>query len=197
MGASQNQGTGRIKTGGYWDGVEEGWPQSHPDGYGRLGFVRGTLDGTPLDGQFPIAKSVEKVTGRNEGQVFGKNAYATEGWCVSNRGRQATVTFATLGTHSLKVFDEGYRNEITTAIPGQTLTIELRAALNQDWNKADKGRVDIGDGKGNISKLEVIETGVNNGIFTGKYIVPKIKKGSRVIFSYGYLGFDKEIIINI
>jgi hypothetical protein len=192
-----NKSDERLKISGFWDGVEDGWPQSHPDGYGRLGLVRGTLDGTPLDGQFPIAKKMEKITGQNEGQVFGKNAYATEGWCVSNRGWEATVTFATLGTTSLKVFDGNYRNEITTAKSGQTLTIELRAALNQDWNRADKGWIEIGDGSAYISKLEVTETGTNAGIFTGKYAIPKMKKGSELKVSYGYFGFRKSASLTI
>jgi hypothetical protein len=192
-----NKSDERVKIGGYWDGVEEGWPQSHPDGYGRLGLVRGTLDGTPLDSQFPIAKKVEKITGQNEGQVFGKNAYATEGWCVSNRGWEATVTFATLGTTSLKVFDENYRTEINTAKSAEILTIELRAALNQDWNNADKGWIEINVGNGKISKLEVTETGINTGILTGKYVVPKMKKGSELKVSYGYLGFEKSVSLAI
>jgi hypothetical protein len=100
-----NKSEERVKIGGYWDGVEEGWHQAHPDGYGKLGLVRGTLDGTPLDNQFPIAKQVEKIIGENEGQVFGKNAYATEGWCVSNRGWEATLTFCTLGSHHVPEMD--------------------------------------------------------------------------------------------
>jgi len=48
--------------------VEEGWPQAHPDGYGKLGLVRGTLDGTQLNSQFPIANRLknwsEKTTVR-------------------------------------------------------------------------------------------------------------------------------------
>lgn len=194
-----NRSDERVKIGGFWNGVEEGWPQSHPDGYGRLGLVRGTLDGTPLDSQFPIAKTVEKITGENKGQVFGKNAYATEGWCVSNRGWEATVTFATLGSQQLKVFDAGYKNEIFQAKAGENITIELKAALNQDWNKADKGWITITDGKGAESKVEVMETGENTGIFTAKYQVPKMKNAANAEISYGYLGLETKVnlIVNI
>ncbi|HPT32519.1 MAG TPA: hypothetical protein PLW67_11795 [Prolixibacteraceae bacterium] len=187
----------RVKMKGFWEGVEEGWPQAHPDGYGRLGPVRGTLEGTPLNDQFPIAKTVEKIVGQNEGQVFGKNAYATEGWCISNRGWQASVTFATLGSQSVKVFDGNYQNEIRTAKHGQTVIVELRAALNQDWKKADKGWVDIRTGNGNPVKLELTETDANTGVFTGKYIVPKKGKGSELKFSYGYFGFDQNVVVKI
>jgi len=184
-----NKSDERVKIGAFWEGVEEGWPQGHPDGYGRLGLVRGTLDGTPLDNQFPIARNVEKIVGQNEGQVFGKNAYATEGWCVSNRGWEATVTFATLGTQQIKLYDAEYKNGITQAKPGQTITVELKAALNQDWNKADIGWVEISSGNDNVTKLEVMETGANSGIFTAKYSVPKTKKGTEINVSYGYFGF--------
>ena len=186
-----------MKIGGYWEGVEEGWPQAHPDGYGKLGLVRGTLDGTPLDGQFPIAKQVEKIIGENNGQIFGKNAYATEGWCVSNRGWEATVTFATLGSQHIKIYDEAYGKEITTAKPGQIVTIELRAALDQDWNKQDKGWVELSKMKGASEKLEVIETACNSGLFTTKYKVPVLKAGDEIVVSYGYFGFGTEAVIKI
>jgi hypothetical protein len=192
-----NKSDERIQIGGYWAGVEEGWPQAHPDGYGKLGLVRGTLDGTPLDNQFPIAKQVEKIIGENKGQVFGKNAYATEGWCVSNRGWEATLTFCTLGSQHVKIFDEAYNNEVTTVRPGQTITIELKAALNHDWISAEKGWVDIRNGNGNLSKLEVVETGANTGIFTTKYKVLNTVIPGKISFSYGYLGFKREAIIEI
>jgi hypothetical protein len=184
----------RVKLNGFWDGVEEGWPQAHPDGYGRLGLVRGTLEGTPLNDQFPIAKNVEKVVGQNEGQIFGKNAYATEGWCVSNRGWEATVTFSTLGSQQIKLFDADYKNQIAEAKSGQTITIELKAALNQDWNKADKGWVEISSDTDNVTKLEVMETGTNTGIFTAKYSVPKVKKGAKIKVLYGYFGLGVESV---
>lgn len=184
----------RVKLNGFWDGVEEGWPQAHPDGYGRLGLVRGTLEGTPLNDQFPIAKNVEKVVGQNEGQIFGKNAYATEGWCVSNRGWEATVTFSTLGSQQIKLFDADYKNQIAGAKSGQTITIELKAALNQDWNKADKGWVEISSGNSSVTKIEVMETGTNTGIFTAKYSVPKVKKGAKIKVLYGYLGLGVESV---
>jgi len=187
-----NKSEERVNINGFWEGVEEGWPQAHPDGYGRLRLVRGTLEGTPLDNQFPIAKNVEKIVGHNEGQVFGQNAYATEGWCVSNRGWQASVTFSTVGSHHVKLFDADYKNEITQAKTGQTITIELKAALNQDWNKKDKGWVEIRDGNGSSSKLEVLETGVNTGIFTANYTVPPKKTGSGIKISYGYFGLGVE-----
>ena len=192
-----NKSDERVKIGGYWEGVENGWPQAHPDGYGKLGLVRGTLDGTPLDGQFPIAQQVEKIVGENNGQVFGKNAYATEGWCVSNRGWEASVTFATLGTQNIEILDAATKKVISSAKPGQTVTIELKAALNQDWNNVDKGWIVIAIGKNQVSKLEVKETGPNTGIFTCQYQIPKEKVLGKLEFSYGYLGFATKAELSI
>jgi hypothetical protein len=45
------------------------------------------------------------------------------------------------------------KNEITQAKSGQNIIIELKAALNQDLNKADRGWVEILNGTGNITKL--------------------------------------------
>jgi hypothetical protein len=190
-----NKSEERVNIGGFWEGVEVGWPQSHPNGYGRLGLVRGTLDGSPLDSQFPIAPEVEKITGDNEGKAFGLNAYATEGWNVSNRGWLATLTFSTLGSQHLKIFDAAYRQEITNAKSGQTVTVEVKAALNQDWNKTDKGWVEIAAGNEPATRLEVTETGVNTGVFTAKYVVPKNK--NKVEVSYGYLGFTKKAVLAV
>jgi hypothetical protein len=187
----------RVKLNGFWEGVEEGWPQAHPDGYGRLGLVRGTLEGTPLNDQFPIAKTIEKIVGQNEGQVFGKNAYATEGWCVSNRGWEASVTFVTVGSQQIRLFDADYKNTVAQAKSGQPITVELKAALNQDWNKADKGWVEISSGNEPAQKIEVTETGPNTGIFTAKYQLPKLKKGAEIKVSYGYFGLGVESVLKI
>lgn len=193
-----NKSDDRLKIGGYWEGVEEGWPQSHTDGYGLLGLVRGTLDGSPLDNQFPIAKKVEKVVGKNEGQVFGKNAYATEGWCVSNRGWEASLTFATLGTTKIKVYDSKSNNEISVAHQGQHLQIKMNAALNQHWDKIDEGWLDVVDGNGIVTKLHLIETGLNTGDFTSSYIVPNSKIiGNKISFKYGYLGFETKTYVSV
>jgi hypothetical protein len=192
-----NKSDERVKIGGFWEGVEDGWPQAHPDGYGKLGLVRGTLDGTPLDSQFPIAKSVEKIVGQNNGQVFGKNAYATEGWCVSNRGWEATVSFATLGTQEIIFKDAATNTSISQAKPGQNILIELKAALNQDWNKVDKGWVDLVIGKNQAIKIELLETDNNSGLFVGKLTIPQKVNGNAITATYGYLGFGKSVNIGI
>ena len=191
-----NKSEDRLQIDGFWKGVEYGWPQSHPHGYGELGKVRGTLDGSPLDAQFPIAEKVEVIEGKNDGQVFGKNAYATEGWGISNRGWQATLTFATLGSHQLKVFDEDYKVEIENVRPAQTIVIELKAALNKDWNAVDKGWVLV-QYEGELQKIAVIETAVNSGIFTAKFKIPKSINTSNLVVSYGYLGFEKSLKLKL
>lgn len=185
-----NKSKERIEIGAYWEDVEYGWPQSHPHGYGNLGLVRGTLDGTPLNNQFPIAENVKIIEGKNEGKIFGENAYATEGWGTSNRGWQATLTFATLGSQHVKFFDAGYSKEINKAKPGETVTIELKAALNKDWTKLDTGWIIM-----NGEKYEVVETGKNTGLFSIRYKIPELN--GTLEASYGYLGFKKTDSVQI
>nr|WP_289062283.1 cellulase N-terminal Ig-like domain-containing protein [uncultured Zobellia sp.] len=191
-----NKSDARVKIDGYWDGVEKGWPQSHPHGYGELGKVRGTLDGSPLDSQFPIAEKVEAIEGKNEGRVFGKNAYATEGWGISNRGWQATLTFSTLGSHKLKVFDGNFNKEISSVEPGQTITIQLNAALNIDRNAIDKGWVLLKKGE-KVEKIQLTETDVNTGIFTSTFKIPKSTQVNFLELSYGFLGFEKKLKLEV
>jgi hypothetical protein len=100
-----------------------------------------------------------------------------------------------LGSQQVKLFDADYKNEIAQAKPGQTITIELKAALNQDWKKVDKGWVEIRNGKSPAIKLEMLETGSNTGLFTAKYQLPKGENGAKTEVSYGYLGFEKKATI--
>ena len=72
--------------------------------------------------------------------------------------------------------------------------VELKAALNQNWNKIDEGWVEINPGKGINSKLKLIETGENTGLFKAKYKVPE---GRLLEISYGYLGFGKKTLVQI
>jgi hypothetical protein len=72
----------------------------------------------------------------------------------------------------------------------------LKAALNQDWNKADKGWVDIRNGKSPAQKLEVNETGLKTRLFTAKCQLPKGENGAKIEASYGYMGFEKRAIMS-
>ncbi|AUP79710.1 hypothetical protein [Flavivirga eckloniae] len=181
-----NKSKTRLSLGGYWEGVENGWPQSLEGGYGELGSVRGTLDGSPLDSQFPIATQIEFVEGKMNGQTFSNVAYATEGWNISNRGWMSTLTFSTLGSHTIKITDKTGK-EINAVKPKTKIFIELKAALNVSDEK-DKCWVDVYiDDK--HQKLNLIETAANSGIFKGELKLPKASKN--VTVSYGYLGFEK------
>ena len=106
-----------------------------------LGSCRGTLEGTPLDGQFPRSGSYQRQAEKDLDNI-GNFAYATEGWAISNRGWMATLTFATLGSHSIGVSDSN-GNEISSAKVGDTVVVELKAALNIHWDKKDKGWVEV------------------------------------------------------
>lgn len=184
----------RVAKNGYWEGVENGWPQAHPNGYGMLGPCRGTLEGTPLDREFPRDKA-QKTDAPDQMDYIGNFAYATEGWAISNRGWLATVTFSTLGSHSIRTLDQS-GVPISSAKIGDKIVIELRAALNIDWNRKDKGWVEVTVGNGTPQRVVVEETDVNSGLFTAQYTIPSDARKKRVSFSYGYFGFDKRCDID-
>jgi hypothetical protein len=182
-----NKSEERLEIDGYWAGIETGWPDAHPNGAGKLGRVRGALDGTPLDNMFPYNPEPNK-----EGVL---SYYATEGWAVTNRAWLSSVVFSTLGSHELKVLNAAGK-AIERVKRGETVTIELKAALNQDWNRAESGWVLVQTKDQEPQKIEVVETGPNSGIFRGTYAVDAAEK-SRVVISYGYLGFEKKASLQV
>lgn len=183
----------RLKLNGYWEGVENGWPDSHPNGYGMLGSCRGTLEGTPLDGQFPKSNS---MTTADDLDNIGNKCYATEGWAISNRGWMATLTFSTLGSQTVDVVTSDGR-PVTAAEAGDKLYVRLKAALNIDWNKKDKGWVEVKIDDKVVQRLPVEETAPNSGLFEGEYKVSAVASGKQLTFSYGYFGFDKKAQVTV
>ena len=181
----------RVRMNGYWEGVENGWPDSHPNGYGMLGSCRGTLEGTPLDSQFPQSNSTQTADDLDN---IGNKCYATEGWAISNRGWMATLTFSTLGSHALTVSSASGESVHTTKA-GDTLYIGLKAALNINWDKKDKGWVEVFVGEETAQRLTVEETTPDSGLFVAEYRVPKNASGKSLVFSYGYFGFEKKVQI--
>ena len=193
-----NKSADRLAINGYWDGVEHGWPRSHPNGYGMLGKVRGTLDGTPLDAQFPWPGTLATTDKSTEGQGdhIGQNAYATEGWAISNRGWLATLTFAPLGTQKIRVLDAGGKKPLASAKAGQPVVLELTAALNLDPTKAESGWVLVSFDNNEPVKVAVQETAPDSGVFTTRYTLP-LAGPKQLNVSYGYWGLGSQAICTI
>ncbi|WP_190277631.1 hypothetical protein [Adhaeribacter rhizoryzae] len=185
-----NKSPERVAINGYWEGVEKGWPWAYTHGYGQLGKVRGTLDGTPLDYHFPRENKSPVVTASAEPvpQIM-NGSYATEGWAISNRGWMATVTFATLGSHEIRHLDKKGKKVIETARANEEVIIELKAALNQDWQKPESAWVEVAVDEQPFVKVPVTETGPNTGVFRAVY---KVGGKANLTAKYGYLGFDKK-----
>lgn len=183
-----NKSKERLDIGGYWAGVENGWPEAHPNGYGMLGKVRGTLDGTPLDKDFPRFNAPTILEKDTLTDKIGKNAYATEGWGISNRGWLATLTFSTLHSTEIKILDQSGK-VIMAAKRNQNFIVELQAPLNIDDNKIDTGWVQISEDGNTPKTLKVVETGKNTSVFRAV-----LKKGKKMKLraTYGYWGFKKE-----
>lgn len=193
-----NKSADRLAINGYWDGVEYGWPRSHPNGYGMLGKVRGTLDGTPLDAQFPRPGQLVATDKLTEGQVdhIGQNAYATEGWAISNRGWMATLTFAPLGTQSVHILDKQGKKPLKMVKAGASVRLELKAALNLDPAKVESGWVLVQLDENDPVNVAVQETGPDSGIFTTLYALPS--GGTKQLkVSYGYWGLGSQATCTI
>lgn len=183
-----SKSTERVALGGYWEGVEKGWPFWYKWGTGELGLCRGTLDGSPTNHAFPFNPD-SAALGDSPG------VYGTEGWAITNRAWMSTVSFSTLGSHAVDIRDSN-NNPITEVKAGETVTIELKAALNQDWNKAEKGWVLVYEGDNPTKRIEVTETGPNTGLFAAKYTLSTKSKG-KIKASYGYMFFEKSISLPI
>ncbi|MGB3849270.1 MAG: hypothetical protein WA958_04835 [Tunicatimonas sp.] len=168
---------------GYWKGVEEDWPFEEPRGTGMLGGVRGTLDGSPADGGFPY--NPEHLYGGELDHYF-----HTEGWAISNRAWMSSIVFSTLGSHELRVMNQD-RSLADTLNYGDVVTIELKAALNLNWNQRESGTVTVQVDEQAPFAVQVLETGENTGLFTGTLQLNYPQK-TRVRISYGHFGFAKS-----
>jgi hypothetical protein len=189
-----NKSKERLEINGFWPGVEKGWPQSHPNGYGMLGKVRGTLDGTPLDKDFPRMPQ-QKSNASNDSSTdnIGMQAYATEGWAISNRGWMSTLTFSNLSSTRIRFVDEQRRPAIKSRF-NKILYAELLAPLNINPLQPDKGWVELSAPDGSVCRLSLTETSKDSGLFSA--IVPVTSSGEWRI-SYGYWGFKKTAVIII
>jgi hypothetical protein len=170
----------RVALGGYWAGVESGWPVGFVHGTGTLQYVRGALDGSPTNDAFPFNPS-QAVSADRPG------VYGTEGWAISNRAWMTTVTFSTLGSHRVRWLDLAGR-PISRAKAGAPVRVELRAALNLDASKVEQGRVLIERAGALPRNLAVTETGPDTGLFTAE-LIPDSR--GKLQASYGYLAFRK------
>lgn len=183
-----NKSRARVALGGYWEGVERGWPYIHPYGTGELGYCRGTLDGSPTNHAFPFNPDSSALSDR-------EGVYATEGWAITNRGWLATVAFSTAGSHAVRILNDRGQ-PLAEARAGNPVTLELEAALNQDWAKPETGYVLVSEnGEPFTKKVTLTETGPNTGVFRGQYTV---QPGARSLTaSYGYLGFEKKATVAV
>jgi hypothetical protein len=163
----------RAALGGFWTGVEKGWPFDYPYGTGYLGAVRGTLDGSPTDAAFPYNPAEAASSDR-------PGVYGTEGWSLSNRAWLSTIAFSTIGSHRITL-SETRKGAVR---------VELRAALNFDPAKAESGWVLWSEDGGEPRKVDVRETRPDSGVFTADVTVgssvPEIEA------SYGYLASRKS-----
>jgi hypothetical protein len=181
-----NDSRTRRALGGWWQGVERGWPISYVHGTGALGYTRGTLDGSPTNDAFPYNPAMA-VTGDKPG------VYGTEGWALTNRAWLTTVAFATLDTHGVRII--GSDGKAASGVRrGAPLRVELRAALNLDPTKIETGYVDVARAGGAMQRLVVTETGPNSDLFAAPL---DTATAGNVTVSYGHMAFRKTASVTV
>ena len=104
----------------------------------------------------------------------------------------STVIFSTLGSHELRIYDNSFEKEVTKPKQGDIVNIQLKAALNLDFEKKETGWIQVQIDKQEPFKVQVFETNVNTGIFEAQFKLDYLVK-SKVQFSYGYWGFKKGV----
>ena len=181
-----NKSRARVALKGYWDGVEIGWPHAFGFGTGELNLCRGTMDGSPTDQAFPYHPDSAAL-------ADAPGIYGTEGWAISNRAWMSTVIFSTLGSQEV-CFKNSKGTVIHQANAGDKIIIELQAALNMDWKKAEKGWALLKAGN-KTKKVILTETGPDTGVFSAAYIIPK--ETESLTASYGYMAYKKEAVLTI
>jgi hypothetical protein len=124
---------------------------------------------------------------------IGLDAYATEGWAISNRGWLATLTFSSL--HATDIRFAGDDGKIITETNNRNkINISLRAPLGVDPLKRDSGWVELKAPDGKMSRITVVETGPDTGVFMASFT-----PGKRGLWrlSYGYWGFRKDAKLKV
>jgi hypothetical protein len=157
-----------------------------------LGKVRGTLDGTPLDHDFPRFDHQQTTIKKDSStDNIGMFAYATEGWAISNRGWMSTLSFLNLQTTGIRVVDK--KGKTVKEIKGnQPVYAELTAPLNIHQDQPDQGWIELTSPKGETSRIIVKETMNDSGVF--RAVLPLSSAGTWTL-SYGYWGFKKTATI--
>ena len=178
----------RVAMRGFWNGVETGWPHAYVFGTGELGPVRGTLDGSPTDAAFPF-NPAEAASADKPG------VYGTEGWSITNRAWMSTVTFATVGSHAIRLVDRRTGAAVDRLTRGETARVELRAALNHDPSRVETGWIDVRQGN-RAWRLLVTETGPDTGHFVVDLVSTPDMSGPLAV-SYGHLAFRKTAAVSI
>lgn len=105
------------------------------------------------------------------------------------------MTFSTIGSHRVRILDRQSGAPLTRARHGQTVQLELRAALDQSWTEADAGWLEVQPHPGSAQRIVVRELHPNAGVFVADYAIPD--SATRITASYGYLCFRKTCTLPV
>ena len=83
----------------------------------------------------------------------------------------------------------------TEAAAGETVEVTLRAPINVDYTKQEKGFVYVTIDEGETIRLELTEESEDSYYFKGIYTIPE--NANTIIFSYGIGMFEKAEALTV
>ncbi len=142
-------------------GADTDWSCTY-NGSGKLENVRGAMNGAPWDDAFPYNP--------DECQSY-SGWRRCEAWAVYQRGLLSTLGALLLDRQSVWISANEDTAGTDIAAPGTELYVTLKAALNDEFDAVDSGRVTIRgawDGAWDTETITVVETGPNTSLFQAR-----------------------------
>lgn len=180
---------GNSETGNGFEGVEAGWFGELTGGAGALNNVRGVLDGSLKEASYPYNPNADP-------------GYF-EGWTAFNTAWNASLAYMAGDDTEVKIFDQSFTNVISSASPGATIGIQLKAPLNFNYSKVETGTINLVTASGDALKLQVNETSTSSLYFRGTVTLSsgspnpadnllQVATNDNITASYGFGTFKKK-----
>jgi len=180
----------RIHNHGLWPGIaiEDYWPDSYPQGTGRLGGCRGTFEGSPINAAFPY----QPEHYHNPEEPW----YSSEGWALTNRAWLGALAFSSLDRTHLRFLDPRTGTPVVEARSGEKILVELLAPIHPD--SEEDTIVGIWEHRGGMHEHELLlkQTTADSGVFRTEIDVPLCPGGEWKLF-YGAWGLGTQAVLKV
>lgn len=195
-----------------FEGVEWGWFKEYQGGAGLLQSARGVLDGSPKETTYPF-------------DPYAGDPGHTEGWVTFNTAWNAALAYLSAANVELTVMDANFIGPQSTVQVGQTMGVQLAAALNLDEDRVETGTVQVTVNGGSaaegsaaearVTEVPVTEVGANGRVLRARVAigpasggaaadqagsdlaVVHARPGDAITVSYGYGAFQKSATVQV